>query len=90
MKKYVMLLLLTTFPALSAWAEVPDAKSPDARVYAMHCAACHSLPHPGRLDWQQWRNILYEMEKRMDERGVDKPTPEQWQAIARYVKSHAR
>ncbi|WP_147434056.1 cytochrome c [Mariprofundus sp. EBB-1] len=90
MRKVMMILLFSVILPGLACAEIPDANSPDAQVYANHCASCHVLPHPGRLDWQGWRNMLYLMEKRMEERGVDKPTAEQWQAIARYVKSHAR
>ena len=90
MKKVVMILLSVVILPLFASAEIPDAKSPDAQVYANHCAGCHVLPHPARLDWQGWRNMLYVMEKRMDERAMDKPSREQCQAIARYVKSHAR
>jgi len=85
----MMLLFVVISPSI-AIAEIPDAKSPDAQVYANHCASCHVLPHPARLDWEGWRNMLYLMEKRMEERGVDKPTDEQWQAIARYVRYHAR
>jgi len=87
--RYVIMLTLMLLPGLAA-AEIPDAGSADARVYENHCTACHALPHPGRLGWQGWRNMLYLMEKRMDERGMEKPTDEQWQAIARYLKAHAR
>jgi len=89
MRKALIFFLLVVISPLLACAEIPDADSLDAKVYANYCASCHVLPHPARLDWQGWRNMLYLMEKRMEERGMDRPTAEQWQAIARYVKSHA-
>jgi hypothetical protein len=89
MMKYILIILVTMVTQAAMAADIPDASSPDAQVYENSCAVCHVLPHPGRLDWPGWRNILYQMEKRMDERGFEKPTKEEWQAIARYLKSHA-
>jgi len=86
-------LLLLSLSAVSSGAlatDIPDAESADAQVYMQTCAACHVLPHPGRLDWQGWRDMLYLMDRRMDERGFDKPSSAEWQAMARYLKSHAR
>jgi hypothetical protein len=89
----LIVLLLLCLAGLSSTAlatDIPDAESADAQVYMETCEACHALPHPGRLDWQSWREMLYLMDRRMDERGFDKPSAEQWQAMARYLKSHAR
>lgn len=89
----IKLLLALMFLLMSSSAlatDIPDANSADAQVYASRCSLCHDLPHPKRLDWQGWRNMLYLMERRMDERKVEKPSAEEWQAIARYVKSHAQ
>jgi len=86
----LMLLCLTGMSSGALAADIPEAGSADAAVYMERCAACHALPHPGRLDWQRWRDMLYLMDRRMDERGFDKPSQEEWQAIARYLKSHAR
>jgi len=88
--KTVIILLLMVISSAALATDIPDADSADAQVYMETCAACHALPHPGRLDWQGWRNMLYLMERRMDERGFEKPTDEEWQAIAGYLKSHAR
>jgi len=49
MKKHVMILFLTTFPALSAWAEVPDAKSPDGRC--MPCIVPRAIVYRTRGVW---------------------------------------
>ena len=86
-----LLILSLAGLSSSAWAtDIPDADSADAQIYIETCAACHALPHPGRLDWQGWRDMLYLMDKRMNERGFDSPSTEQWQAMARYLKLHAR
>ncbi len=87
------LLMAMLFPVITLAAQatdIPDAGLTDAQVFEAKCMACHDLPHPERLDWQGWRNILYLMERRMDERGFEKPTNDEWQAIARYLRTHAR
>jgi len=33
---------------------IPDADSPDARLYRQRCSSCHALPHPGRIDYSEW------------------------------------
>jgi len=72
------------------WAtDIPDAGSASALLFSQRCSACHSLPHPGRLDWPHWRSILHVMKQRMDERDMSMPV-EEWQQIAGYLKSHAR
>ena len=86
----LMLLCLMCVSSVAMATDIPDADSADAQVYMQTCAACHALPHPGRLDWQGWRDMLYLMDRRMDERGFEKPSAEQWQAMARYLKSNAR
>jgi hypothetical protein len=89
-KNILLLLCLTGLSSTALAIDIPDAESADAQVYMQTCAACHALPHPGRLDWQDWRDMLYLMDRRMDERGFDKPSQEEWQAMARYLKSNAR
>ena len=69
--------------------ELPEADSPDARLFAARCSLCHALPHPKRLDWPRWRHILRLMHRRAKERGVVIP-PEDWRRIAAYLKRHAR
>jgi len=75
---------------MPAWAsDIPDADSASARVFSQRCSACHSLPHPARLDWEHWRSILHLMKQRMDEREMTIPT-EDWKQISSYLKQHAR
>jgi len=89
MKTLVFILLLSvTSPA---WGmDIPDADSPDGKLFAARCSICHALPHPKRLDWQHWRHMLSLMKSRMTERGVAEPSKEEWRRIASYLKAHAR
>jgi len=79
--------MLLTSPA---WAtEIPDAGSSAAKLFSQRCSACHSLPHPRRLDWPHWRSMLHVMKQRMAERDMSM-SDEEWRQIAGYLKSHAR
>jgi len=82
-------ILVLGFAAQAQAADIPDAGSSGGRLYAGHCAACHSLPHPKRLDWEGWRHMLGVMKMRMDERGMTM-SDNQWRQIADYVKAYAR
>jgi hypothetical protein len=74
---------------MPAWAtEIPDADSAPAQVFSKRCTACHSLPHPARLDWEHWRSMLHLMKQRMDEKDIS-ISVEEWQQISSYLKSHA-
>lgn len=76
--------------AQAAWAmDIPDAASPDARVFAARCAVCHALPHPKRLSWPAWRHMLHVMKRRMQERDI-RLSDEDWHRIAAYLEHHAR
>jgi len=69
---------------------IPDADSPQAKVYAEKCSVCHVLPHPKRLHFAQWQHMLTLMDQRMKERHVPLPSEEERQAIEDYLKTHAR
>ncbi|MFQ5581593.1 MAG: hypothetical protein ACE5F3_03075 [Mariprofundaceae bacterium] len=81
--------LVFTAPA-HATTPIPDADSPQARVYVAKCSGCHVLPHPKRLHFEQWRHMLKLMDRRMAEREVPLPSIEERQAIVDYLKAHAR
>ncbi len=85
-----VITVLTLLFTSSAWAtDIPDAGSASAKLFAERCSICHSLPHPGRLDWPHWRSMLHAMKQRMKERGMEMPN-EEWRQIAGYLQSHAR
>ena len=69
---------------------LPEAASPEARLYARRCGACHAVPHPRRLDFAGWRATLELMERRMAERGLPTLSPEERRALLAYLRRHAR
>ncbi len=88
----IFLSLMLAAPSIGTAAaamDIPDRGTVAAKLYAEQCSACHSLPHPGRLDWQHWRSMLRVMKHRMDERGMSMPDAD-WRRIAAYLKAHAR
>ncbi len=69
---------------------IPDSESPEARVYQARCGVCHSLPHPKRLTFEQWENMLSVMEKRIAEKNMKPLTPEEKEKILAYLKRYGR
>ncbi len=88
MRKVLAIMCILAVGTAAAM-EIPEADSPDAKLFAARCSICHALPHPKRLDWPHWRHILKLMHRRAKERGVNIP-PEEWRRIAAYLKRHAR
>ncbi|MDQ7011880.1 MAG: hypothetical protein Q9M29_08675 [Mariprofundaceae bacterium] len=81
--------LVVAAPSYAA-TPIPDADSPQAKIYAEKCSVCHVLPHPKRLHFAQWQHMLTLMDRRMKERHVPLPGKEERQAIVDYLKTHAR
>lgn len=81
--------LISAGPVFAA-TPIPDADSPEAKIYAAKCGSCHVLPHPKRLHFAQWQHMLKLMERRMKERNVPLPDKAERQAIVDYLKMHAR
>lgn len=69
---------------------IPEPDSPGARVYVQRCSSCHALPHPQRLGYDGWLQILPLMERRMAERGINPLTGEERKEILVYLRKHAR
>jgi hypothetical protein len=86
------LTLITCLLAAPAYATtpIPDADSPEAKVYVAKCSVCHVLPHPKRLSFSGWKHMLKLMDQRMEERGMSPLAPEEREAIETYLKRHAR
>ncbi len=91
MRKFYLILIicLPTAPA-HAMTSIPDADSPEAKVYIERCSVCHVLPHPKRLSFSGWKHMLKLMDQRMEERGISPLEPAEREAIAAYLKHHAR
>ncbi len=88
--KRILLIFALIFMTPAWGAEIPDADSAAAKLFAQKCSVCHAMPYPERLDWPHWRHMLGLMRQRMQERGVPEPSKEEWRQIAGYLKSHAR
>ncbi len=69
---------------------LPEPQSEGAKAYAARCGSCHSVPHPARLNLQQWRHMLTVMERRMAERRMASMTETEREAILDYLTAHAR
>ncbi|MCP4411815.1 MAG: hypothetical protein GY808_04500 [Gammaproteobacteria bacterium] len=41
--------------------KLPKEESADAQVYIKRCGACHAIPHPARLNFDQWKNKIVVM-----------------------------
>ncbi len=91
MRKFYLILItcLLTTPAYAV-TSIPDADSPEAKVYIERCSVCHVLPHPKRLSFSSWKHMLKLMDQRMEERGISPLEPAEREAIAAYLKRHAR
>ncbi len=37
---------------------LPEEESADAQVYIKRCGACHAIPHPARLNFNQWKDKI--------------------------------
>lgn len=94
MKLCSFMLVSCLLLAVPATAEeptpIPEADSPDARVYANSCGSCHSIPHPKRQYLDQWRHLLDLMYRRVSERNLVPISDEDHEAILRYLTSNAR
>lgn len=92
MKIHSFVCVAVVLFVMPAWADtpIPDADTPEAKVYVRKCSACHSLPHPKRLYFEQWQHMLKVMYMRISERNREPLSDKEQQAILKYLKSHAR
>ena len=65
---------------------IPDAETPEARLYAEKCSTCHSLAHPKRQAEGDWVQLMELMEEHM---GGPLPDDER-AAILEYLKGNSR
>ena len=68
---------------------IPGAGSPAARLYVEKCGPCHSVPHPKRHTFEEWRHIIVVMKKRMASKGMTL-TPSENRVILGYLQKHSR
>jgi hypothetical protein len=69
---------------------IPEAKSSAALLYRERCTTCHSIPHPKRHRYGEWKVIVEVMETHMKERQFPPLTDEERLSILGYLESHSR
>jgi len=66
-KKYqIFTLIMLPLTALfinscTSWQRLPGIETKDVSVYAERCGVCHAVPHPSRLDYNQWKDKIVVM-----------------------------
>ena len=80
---------------------IPDLNSPDGRVFAQRCGACHlkpfgdhgvshGVPDPRFRTLAEWQKEVSRMEGLMREKGLPPLTDPEREAIVRYLSRHAK
>jgi hypothetical protein len=80
---------------------IPDLNTPDGRVFAQRCGACHlkpfgdhgithGVPDPRFRTMAEWQEMLPRMERLMHEKGLPPLTELEREAIIRYFSRHAK
>jgi hypothetical protein len=91
MKKSLLILSMIFIAgcAVGRPTPIPDAESSAARLYVEKCGPCHSVPHPKRHTFAEWRHIMVVMKERMESKGMTL-TPEENKVILSYLEQHSR
>lgn len=80
---------------------IPDLDTPDGKVFAQRCSACHlqpfgdhgvthGVPDPRFRTMAEWQTELSRMEGLMKEKGLPPLTESEREAIVRYLNRHAK
>ena len=83
------------------FTEIPELDSPDGKVFAQRCAACHrqpfgdygvthGVPDPRFRTMEEWQKEVSRMEGLMREKGLPPLTDAEREAINRYLSRHAK
>jgi hypothetical protein len=83
------------------FTEIPELDSPDGKVFAERCAACHrqpfgdhgvthGVPDPRFRPMEEWQKELSRMEDLMREKGIPPLSDSERDAITRYLNRHAK
>lgn len=83
------------------FTDIPDLSTPDGRVFAQRCGACHGkpfgghgithgVPDPRFRTMVEWQAELARMEGLMREKGIEPLTNAEREAITRYLSRHAK
>jgi hypothetical protein len=68
---------------------LPDADSPNAKLYASRCGICHAPHQPHALTPAMWKVQVHRMDQKFRDARLPVPTDEQKKQILDYLTSHA-
>jgi len=95
-------LLERILPPTFETRQLPEPKSPGARLTIQYCVQCHNLPNPAMHHAAKWRGIVERMVPRMEGRGnmgklmadmmagVKAPSLEEVKVLVAYLRKHAQ
>jgi hypothetical protein len=95
-------LLERILPPTFEARQLPEPRSPGARLTIQYCVQCHNLPNPAMHHAAKWRSIVERMVPRMEGKGnmgtlmadmmagVKAPNPEEVKIIVAYLRKHAQ
>jgi len=90
-KKYLIITLLS-LPTLfflnscATWQRLPGIKTTDAQVYIKRCGVCHAVPHPSRLNYNQWKDKIVVMENKQ----MPVITAQEKDSVLSYIKNQSK
>jgi mono/diheme cytochrome c family protein len=76
--------------ACATLTSIPALQSSEGRVYARRCSGCHGVPDPRLRTMDEWKRLLPDMERRIQERGLPPLTNDERQAIVHYLEQHSK
>jgi mono/diheme cytochrome c family protein len=92
------LFVLLSVSGCAMLTGIPDLDTPEGRVYAQRCGACHGtshvsghgIPDPRFRTMAEWKEILPKMERLIRGRGLTPLTESERDAVTRYLRQHAK
>ncbi len=91
-RKYQILTLLILpmivllFNGCATWQRLPGERTADAQVYIERCGACHTIPHPARLNFHKWKDKIIVM------KDMQMPviTAREKESVLSYIKTQSK
>lgn len=68
---------------------LPEADSPDAKLYAARCGTCHVAYQPGTLTPHMWQIQVDRMDQKYRAAGTQPPTGAEKEQLMAYLTRHA-
>lgn len=69
---------------------IPASNSDESTAYRNNCGSCHALPHPKRLSYTAWKNLIPVMQIRMKERRMPDLDVETKKQIMSYLEKYSQ